>query len=75
MRLLGQKIMPWVTAICLCALSACATTQPWEREYLAHPTMNPHEEREREALREYLVTCREGAMGGISGRAGGLGCY
>ncbi|HJK95201.1 MAG TPA: DUF4266 domain-containing protein [Polyangiaceae bacterium LLY-WYZ-15_(1-7)] len=55
-------------------LSGCATTQPWEREYLARPEMAPDDDADRSALRQHYLGTREGAVGGFGGGGGGCGC-
>lgn len=54
--------------------AACATTHPWEREHLATPAMVPDGDGDREALREHVLSTREGAEGGFGGGGGGCGC-
>ncbi len=56
------------------AFAGCATTQPWEREQLARPAMNPDGDANREALRRHVLTTREGASGSMGGGGGGCGC-
>jgi hypothetical protein len=56
------------------ALSACATTRPWQREYLAHPAMAVDPDPDADALRQHLLGTREGAVGGFGGGGGGCGC-
>lgn len=58
----------------LLALPACATTQPWEREYLAKPTMVVDGQPARKALKHHVLSTREGAVGGFGGGGGGCGC-
>jgi hypothetical protein len=55
-------------------LAGCATTQPWEREALAAPTMAPDRDPERQGLRHHYLSVREGAVGGLGGGGGGCGC-
>jgi hypothetical protein len=61
-------------ALCLLALSGCATVQPQDKEHLAEPSMafssggaaNEHE--------QHVLDNREGASGGGTTRGGGCGC-
>jgi hypothetical protein len=61
-------------ALCLLALSGCATVRPQDKEHLAEPSMafssggaaNEHE--------QHVLDNREGASGGGTTRGGGCGC-
>ena len=57
-----------------CALGACSTTRPWERELLARPEMSLDDEPDRQALRQHMLGTREGAVGSLGGGGGGCGC-
>jgi len=56
------------------SFAGCATTQPWEREYLAEPVMEPDPDPDRALLADHVRTVREGAIGGFGGGGGGCGC-
>lgn len=56
------------------AISGCATTQPWEREQLARPAMNPDGDADREDSRRHMLSTREGSSGSMGGGGGGCGC-
>jgi Domain of unknown function (DUF4266) len=63
-------------ALLLCLLLAgCTHVAPYEREYLAKPSMDTQE---REALRNkfyaHVYEAREGAMPGVEHAGGGCGC-
>ena len=58
----------------LVLLGGCATTKPWEREYLAEDVMDPDGDTSRESLRHHYLGTREGAAGGFGGGGGGCGC-
>ena len=58
----------------LTLLGGCATTQPWEREQLSRPAMDPDGDGDREDLRRHVLTTREGASGSMGGGGGGCGC-
>jgi hypothetical protein len=60
--------------ILLFAAVGCATTQPWQREYLAKPVMAVDPDEDRAALRQHVLSVREGAIGGFGGGGGGCGC-
>lgn len=62
-----------VVVIALSALAGCATTQPWEREYLARPEMSPDGDH-RAALFGHYLAVREGAIGATGHGGGGCGC-
>lgn len=59
--------------VALGSLGACATVQPYEREYLSDPTMQLVEDPLEAAGTRKLYTAREGASGG-DGQAAGGGC-
>ena len=61
-------------AFFLTASAGCATTRPWEREHLASTVMAPDGDADREALRDHVLSTREGAEGGFGGGGGGCGC-
>jgi len=56
------------------ALTGCATTKPWQREYLARPAMAIDPDPDADALRAHMLGTREGAVGGFGGGGGGCGC-
>jgi hypothetical protein len=56
------------------AVTGCATTKPYEREYLARPEMAVDQDGDREALRHHMLGTREGAVGALGGGGGGCGC-
>lgn len=58
----------------LAALPACVTTNAWERERLAKPTMDLDRGGPRRALTHHVLSTREGAVGGFGGGGGGCGC-
>ena len=61
---------------CLVLLGAagCATTQAYERERLADPTMAVDEDPDRAALAGHVRAVREGAIGSDGAGGGGCGC-
>lgn len=56
------------------ASSGCVTTQPWDRETLAKPSMSPDPDGDQEALRAHVLSLSEGAQGGFGAGGGGCGC-
>ena len=56
------------------ALGGCATTQPWERGDLAREVMSVDGDRDANALRQHVLSVREGTSGGLGGGGGGCGC-
>jgi hypothetical protein len=56
------------------ALSGCATTRPWQREYLAKDVMALDPDPAAFAPQQHLLGTREGAVGGFGGGGGGCGC-
>ncbi|MBI5327604.1 MAG: DUF4266 domain-containing protein [Deltaproteobacteria bacterium] len=55
-------------------LSGCAAVKPWEREYLADPTMQFDSNKEEKAVREHFLGTREGSIGSFGVSGGGCGC-
>lgn len=58
----------------ICALQACATVRPEEREYLAEPAMTFTSGGMTDAHEEHVLNNREGSFGGGSAKGGGCGC-
>jgi hypothetical protein len=56
------------------ASSACVTVQPYEREILAQPDMNPASDPLEETFLSHIQTAREGGFGGHGASGGGCGC-
>ena len=56
------------------AAAGCATTKPYEREWLADPIMSPDGDEDGEALHAHMQSTREGAIGGFGHGGGGCGC-
>lgn len=68
--------MPYVLLFLstLLALGGCATTQPWERGDLAREVMRVDGDEDASALRQHVLSVREGTSGGFGGGGGGCGC-
>ena len=66
----------FVFALALAVLSAagCVTVHPYEREYLARPSMDGSSEDGETGFRAHVHDSREGATGGHSSTGGGCGC-
>ena len=61
--------------LCLAASSGCAHVSPYEREYLARPSMDTADrEQAEETFRTHVAEAREGGGGGGSTAGGGCGC-
>lgn len=56
------------------ALGGCAEVKPWQRGVLADRRMQTDVQPEREALREHVLSVREGAQGGKGASGGACGC-
>lgn len=59
--------------------SGCSTTQavrvkPWERSYLADPSMDPNRDPMATAMIEHVYFSREQASGGTGVGGAGCGC-
>lgn len=68
-------------ALCSAAgiLSGCSTMQtahvkPWERSYLADPSMDPNRDPLASALLDHVYFSREQASGGTGVGGAGCGC-
>jgi len=55
-------------------LAGCATTQAWERGDLAREVMSVDGDQDASALRQHVLSVREGTSGGFGGGGGGCGC-
>ncbi|MBI5562649.1 MAG: DUF4266 domain-containing protein [Deltaproteobacteria bacterium] len=58
----------------LVVATGCTHVNPWEREYLADPTMQFDYNKEEKAVREHFLGTREGASGSFGVSGGGCGC-
>jgi hypothetical protein len=54
--------------------SGCVTVHPYQREYLARPSMDTSSEEGESAFRAHVHDSREGATGGHGSTGGGCGC-
>jgi hypothetical protein len=63
-----------VAGACLCALAACATVRPEDKEYLAEPSMTWTNTTFAARHQAHVVDNREGSTGGSQTKGGGCGC-
>lgn len=64
-----------VVAIALAlASNACVTVQPYQRQYLAQPEMDPATDALEETFHSHIESAREGGFGGHRASGGGCGC-
>ena len=61
-------------ALVALATAGCVTVHPYEREYLARPSMDGSSEDGETSFRAHVHDSREGATGGHSSTGGGCGC-
>ncbi len=70
-----SRIITWVAlTLALCALSACATVRPEDKEYLAEPSMTWTDTRLAARHQSHILDNREGSTGGSQTKGGGCGC-
>jgi len=55
-------------------LVQCVAVKPYEREYLADPTMSTQNHLTKQTLEDKFFSTREGSIGGAGGIGGGCGC-
>lgn len=76
-RCFGTRALALLACTAL-AMGACATTKPYEREYLTRPGMEMRGEAQAAEFEAHLQSSREGAVGGHStvesSTGGGCGC-
>lgn len=63
-----------LTAFLAFASYGCAHVAPYEREYLAEPSMDASRESVESRFRAHVHDAREGATGGTGSTGGGCGC-
>jgi hypothetical protein len=61
-------------ALSAAIVSGCVTVHPYQREYLARPSMDTSSEEGESAFRAHVHDSREGATGGHGSTGGGCGC-
>lgn len=61
-------------ALLLPLAAGCVTVHPYQREYLARPSMDTSTEEAEGAFRAHVHDSREGATGGHGSTGGGCGC-
>jgi hypothetical protein len=71
-RRLLLVLPPMIAA--LLTQTGCSDVQPWEKQYLAKPTMALDPDPQERKLRNHVYGAREGAFGGYGVGGGGCGC-
>jgi hypothetical protein len=65
----------WILAVVLVpALAGCARVQPWERDLLADPRMQPDRESVDTGVDDHIYFSKEASSGGRGLGGGGCGC-
>ena len=72
----GQRIHVALAALflLLCVLSGCARVQPWERDMLADPRMQPDANPVQAGIDDHIYFSKEASSGGRGFGGGGCGC-
>ena len=72
----GQRVHVALAALALllCAWSGCARVQPWERDMLADPRMQPDANPVPTSIDEHIYFSKEASSGGRGFGGGGCGC-
>jgi Domain of unknown function (DUF4266) len=72
------RLLPLLALLALLAVgltaTACVTVHPYQREYLARPSMDTSTEEGESGFRAHVHDSREGATGGHGSTGGGCGC-
>lgn len=55
-------------------VAGCAHVSPYEREYLARPSMDMAREGPEQKFKAHVFDAREGGTGGYGSTGGGCGC-
>ena len=71
---IAVRVLAVMAMLGLALASGCTRTKPYQRGTLAKPEMAPDGDAHREALRNHVLSTREGAVGGFGGGGGGCGC-
>ena len=72
----GQRIHLALAALALVltALGGCARVQPWERDMLADPRMQPDASPVQAGIDDHIYFSKEASSGGRGFGGGGCGC-
>lgn len=70
----GLALLAVILVASGCSSARLARVQPWERETLAGPTMNPDRDPLRSAMSEHIYFSREASSGGRGVGGSGCGC-
>ena len=68
------RILGLALALLVCALGGCARVQPWERELLADPRMQPDANPVSASIDDHVYFSKEASSGGRGFGGGGCGC-
>lgn len=66
--------MLMILAILITGLNGCATVQPWERDLLADPRMQPDAQAVDSGIDDHIYFSKEASSGGRGFGGGGCGC-
>jgi hypothetical protein len=69
-----KRISTLLAALCVLALSGCATVQPWEKGNLAKPEMLFDGDPLQSRFEQHTYFSKENASGGYGVGGGGCGC-
>jgi hypothetical protein len=69
-----QKTVAFTLALAVLVTAGCVTVHPYQREFLARPSMDGSSEEGENAFRAHVHDSREGATGGHNSTGGGCGC-
>jgi hypothetical protein len=69
-----QRTFVFALVLAASAAAGCVTVHPYQREYLARPSMDGSSEDGETAFRAHVHDSREGATGGHNSTGGGCGC-
>ncbi len=69
-----QRTLALALVLAAFAAAGCVTVHPYEREFLARPSMDGSSEDGETAFRAHVHDSREGATGGHNSTGGGCGC-
>ena len=61
-------------AVVLLMLSSCSSVKPWQRDYLAKPSMQWGATPMADSLQKHIYFSKEASSGGNAAGGGGCGC-
>jgi hypothetical protein len=74
MKTMKRSFLFILLGLFVIAGAGCAPVKPWEREFLADPIMQFDADKEERAVRDHLLSTREGSTGSFGVSGGGCGC-